>query len=72
MPQLSPDIEQAIDRAVEKFRAALRRMYKDGDIGKIEADCGKDIIHIKANPVRKEEPIIIDRGHIAAMGKTTR
>lgn len=64
MPQLSPDIEQAIERAVEKYRAALLRMYRDGDVGKIETDCGVDTIHIKANPVRKEDPIVIDRGRV--------
>lgn len=69
MAQLSRDVEDAIERAVDKFRDKLRRMYKDGDVGSITADVGRDTIYIKANVVRKEEPVVIDRGHVAAIGK---
>lgn len=69
MAQLSPDVTQAIEQAVSKFRAALVRMYTDEDVGSITADVGVDKIDIKANPVRKEKSVMIDRGHLATTGK---
>ncbi len=65
MAQLSPDVEHAIDRAVAKVRAVLVRLYEDGDVGSVTVDVGKDMIHVKANLVRKEEPFTIDRGYWA-------
>jgi len=62
MAQLSPDVKQAIEMAVVKYRAALTRLYTDDDAGAITTDVGKEGISIKTTPVRKDEPIVIEQG----------
>lgn len=60
MAQLSPSEKKAIERAVVKYRAALERLYADKDVGSIVTDVGRDMIHVKTTPVRKEEPVLIE------------
>lgn len=62
---VTPEVQDAINRAVERVRAAMLRMYADGDIGSIVADCGPEKIDVKANPIRKDDPVLIGRKRLA-------
>lgn len=53
----TPQLEQAIEDALEQVRTELIRLYADGDIGKIEVNCGKARIVVKALPERINEPV---------------
>lgn len=54
-------LERMIEGALEQARAELMRLYADGDVGKIELNCGKDQIRVKATPERVYEPIRIEQ-----------
>jgi hypothetical protein len=67
MAQLSPAVKEAIELAIIKYRAHLTKLYVDGDVGSITTDVGADMIHIKSTPVRKDEPVVIERGRMVTM-----
>jgi hypothetical protein len=54
-------LEKMIDCALKQARAELMRLYADGDIGKIELNCGKQQIRVKATPERIHEPVTIEQ-----------
>jgi hypothetical protein len=69
MSQLSPAVKEAIELAIIKYRTHLTKLYVDGDVGSIVTDVGVDMIHIKTTPVRKDEPVVIERGRMVTMAK---
>lgn len=50
-----------IEIVVEQFRAELLRMYEAGEIGKIECDCGTDRWVVRSMPIRRNDPVQVDR-----------
>lgn len=54
---ITPAIEQAINRALEQARDELIRLYSNGYVGKVELNCGKDQIRVKALPEQVYEPV---------------
>jgi len=61
MAQPPPELE----RVIEQFRAELVRMYLAGEIGKIECDCGDNRWVVRSMPIRRNEPVQVERKHKA-------
>lgn len=57
MAVLTAKMARVIEAALGQARAELIRMYSDEDIGKVEMNCGKGQIRVKALPERINEPV---------------
>lgn len=57
MVQLTPQLKQAIEKALTQARDELVRLYSDNDVGTITLHVGKKQIRVKATPERSHEPV---------------
>lgn len=58
--QPTPELEKAINEALEQTRTELLRLYEHGDVGAVTIHCGHKQLRVKASPERIYEPIPLE------------